>query len=182
MTKRLFLGLELPAPIRQELSELDPHIKGVRWVGMEQIHLTMSFLGDVDAEYREKLRENLATIRVPAAFFLPVIGLGVFGGDWPKILWAGVGKGHPHLFALHQHLQDAVLQSGLEPDLKPFHPHITLGRLRDVARASLKPLLRRHAETEFGLWKVTEFVLFSSALAREGSTYTVEMRRELPAV
>jgi len=180
MSKRLFLGLELPASIRDELSSLDPHIKGMRWARTEQIHLTMSFLGEVDAAHEERLRESLSTVRVPAAFFLPVTGVGAFGGEWPKVVWAGVGKGHPHLFALHQHLQDAVLLAGLEADLKPFHPHITLGRLRGVSRATLKRFLRQYAETEFGLWKVTGFVLFSSILAPEGSTYTVEMRRDLP--
>ncbi|HSH93833.1 MAG TPA: RNA 2',3'-cyclic phosphodiesterase [Roseimicrobium sp.] len=180
MSKRLFLGLELPASIRQELAALDPRIKGVRWAGVEQLHLTMSFLGDVDGVREEKLRETLVAVRVPAAFFLPVAGVGVFGGDWPKVVWAGVGKGHPHLFALHQHLQDAVLQAGLEADLKPFHPHITLGRMKGVSRSALKAFLRRYAETEFGLWKVSDVTLFSSVLAPEGSTYTVELRRALP--
>ena len=96
---------------------IDPRIKGVRWVGVEQLHLTMSFLGDVDAVREEKLRAAVMKVRVPGAFFLPVTGVGVFGGDWPKVVWAGVGKGHPHLFSLHQHLQDAVLQAGLEADL-----------------------------------------------------------------
>lgn len=179
MSKRLFLGLELPASLQQELAGLDPKIKGVRWMRTEQLHLTMSFLGDVDPVREEQLRESLSTVRVPAAFFLPVASVGVFGGDWPKVVWAGVGKGHPHLFALHQHLQDAVLRAGLEPDLKPFHPHITLGRMKDVSRAVLKPFLRRYAETEFGLWKVAEVTLFSSIVAPEGSTYTVELRKAL---
>jgi 2'-5' RNA ligase len=89
-----------------------------------------------------------------------------------------VGKGHPHLFALHQHIQDAVLHAELEPDLKPFHPHITLGRARGVSRAALKPFLRRYADTEFDQWKVTGFTLFSSQLTAEGSIYTIEMRKE----
>ena len=71
-----------------------------------------------------------------------------------------------------------MLRAGLEPDLKPFHPHITVGRMRDVSCAMLKSFLRLHAETEFGLWKVTGFVLFSSVLDPEGSTHTVELRRE----
>src|SRR5262249_29897729 len=95
---------------------------------------------------------------------------------------AGVGKGHPHLFALHQHIQDAVLHAGLEPDLKPFHPHITLARMRGVSRTALKPFLRRYAETEFGLWRVTEFTLFSSQLTASGSVYTIEMRGPLGEV
>jgi 2'-5' RNA ligase len=175
--KRLFVGLELPAGIRATLAALDPRIRGVRWVAEEQLHLTMSFLGEVDAPHEEPLREALAAVRVPA-FFLPVAGVGTFGGDRPRTLWAGVGKAHPHLFALHKHIQDAVLHARLEADLKSFHPHITLARMRGVSREVLKPFLRRQAEAEFGLWKVTGFVLFSSVLSTEGSSYTVEMRRE----
>jgi RNA 2',3'-cyclic 3'-phosphodiesterase len=175
VSKRLFIGLELPESTRIALHGIDPRIKGLRWLPAEQLHLTMSFLGEVDAAGEERLRETLVAVQVPP-FFLPIAGVGTFGGDRPSVVWAGVGKGHPHLFALHQHIQDAVLHAGLEPDLKPFHPHITLGRARAVSRAALKPFLRRYAETEFDLWKVTGFTLFSSRLAAEGSIYTVEMR------
>jgi len=177
MFKRLFVGLELPEKCRAELSEIDPHVKGLRWLPAEQLHLTMSFLGDVDAAHEERLRETLAMVQVPP-FFLPIAGVGTFGGERPSVVWAGVGKGHPHLFALHQHIQDAVLHAELEPDLKPFHPHITLGRARGLSRAALKPFLHRYAETEFDLWKVTGFALFSSRLSGDSSVYTVEMRRE----
>lgn len=96
-----------------------------------------------------------------------------------SVLWAGVGNGHPHLFALHKHLQDALLRAGLEPDMRPFHPHITLARLHDVAEATLRPFLRAHAETEFGLWEVKEFILLSSRFSPEGSCYSVELRQSL---
>jgi RNA 2',3'-cyclic 3'-phosphodiesterase len=177
MSKRLFIGLELPENTRVALHGIDPHVKGLRWLPPEQLHLTMSFLGDVDAPREERLREMLARVQV-APFFLPIAGVGAFGGERPSVVWVGVGKGHPHLFALHQHIQDAVLHAGLEPELKPFHPHITLGRARGVSRVALKPFLRRHAETEFDLWKVTGFTLFSSRLAAEGAIHSVEMRQE----
>jgi 2'-5' RNA ligase len=173
--KRLFVGLELPESSRERLSGIDPRVKGLRWLPVEQLHLTMSFLGDVDAAHEERLRETLSRVRVPP-FFLPIAGVGVFGGERPSVVWAGVGKGHPHLFALHQHIQDAVLHAELEADLKPFHPHITLGRARGVSRAALKPFLRRYAEAEFDLWKVSSFTLFSSRLTAAGSVYTVELR------
>jgi 2'-5' RNA ligase len=159
------------------LAALDPKIKGLRWLPVEQLHLTMSFLGLVDFAGEERLRETLATVQV-APFFLPIQGMENFGRDRPSVVWTGVGKGHPHLFALHQRIQDAVLHAGLESDLKPFHPHITIGRAKNVSRTALLPFLRRHAKTEFDLWKVTGFVLFSSLLSGEGATYKVEMRRE----
>jgi 2'-5' RNA ligase len=175
--KRLFIGLELPASCQKVLVQLDPAIKGVRWLRAAQMHLTMSFLGDVDSAHEERLHRELATVRVPP-FFLPVVGLGLFGGARPTVLWAGVGKGHPHLFALHKHIQDAVLRTGLEPDLRPFHPHITVARMQGVSRTALRPFLRKHAETEFALWKVAGFALFSSVLSREGATHSVELRQE----
>jgi 2'-5' RNA ligase len=173
VAKRLFIGLELPESDRIALAKLDPHIRGLRWLQPEQIHLTMSFLGDVEAEAEARLREALSGVRV-GEFFLPIEGMGAFGGSRPSVVWAGVGKGHPHLFALHKHIQDAALHASLEPDLRPFHPHITLGRAKNISRQALLPLLRRHAGTEFALWKVTCFALYSSVLTQDGAIHTVE--------
>ena len=177
VVKRLFVGLELPGVSRRMLAELDPGIRGVRWLSADQMHLTMSFLGDVGSDSEERLRTSLMEIHVPA-FFLPIQGVGAFGGTRPTVVWAGVGNGHPHLSALHKHIQDAVLRAGMEPDLRPFHPHITLGRAKSVSRESLQPFLRKHAGTEFDFWKITGFALFSSELSSEGAMHTVEMRRD----
>jgi 2'-5' RNA ligase len=120
----------------------------------------------------------LREVRVPP-FFLPLCGVGVFNARGrPSVVWAGVGKGHPHLFALHQRIQDAVLHAGLEPDLKPFHPHITIGRTKGISRQALQPFMRRHAETNFGMFDVTGFELYSSVLTPEGAIHQVEMRQE----
>jgi 2'-5' RNA ligase len=177
MAKRLFIALELPESCRETLAALNPHVKGLRWLPTEQLHVTMSFIWHVNLTQEEPLRKALAEVRVPQ-FFLPIQGVGTFGGTRPTVVWAGLGKGHPHLFALHKHVQDAVLHAGLEPDLKPFHPHITLGRASGVSRATLLPFLRRNAELEFGLWKVTGFAMFSSILSSEGALHAVEMRSE----
>ena len=160
------------------LLSLDPHLPGLRWLTEEQVHLTLSFLGDVEAPSEDRLQETLREVRVPP-FFLPVHGLGVFNvRGRPSVVWAGVGKGHPHLFALHQRIQDAVLYAGLEPDLKPFHPHITIGRAKGVSRQALQPFIRSHAEANFGMFKVTGFELYSSVLAAGGAIHHVEMRQE----
>ena len=180
MTKRLFIGLELPRSQQESLAALDPQIPGLRWLPAEQLHLTMSFLGEVDVPHQAALQEALAEVSVPE-FFLPIQGAGAFGGSRPTVVWVGVGRGHPHLFALHHHLQDAVLRCGLEADLKPFHPHITVARAKGVSRSALRPFLQQHAETEFGLWKVSEYVLFSSTLSAAGSIYHIEARYPLSA-
>jgi 2'-5' RNA ligase len=178
MSKRLFLGLELPESCRAALSQIDPHLKNVRWIQPAQLHLTLGFIGNVDKTSEEALIGALDGIFL-GPFFLPLRGVGVFGGSRPTVLWAGVGKGHPHLFALHKHVQDAILRAGLKPDLRAFHPHVTLARIKDVSPNALRPFLREHAESDFGMFEVKDLVLFSSRAFPEGSVYTAEYRRPL---
>jgi 2'-5' RNA ligase len=177
-SKRLFVGLELPSSCKAALQALDPHLSGLRWLPEEQFHLTLSFLGEVETLAEDRLYQALCEVRVPP-FFLPLRGVGFFNsGGLPSVVWAGVGKGHPHLFALHRRIQDAVLSAGLEANLKPFHPHVTIGRAKGVSQQTLQPFLRSFAETEFGLFKVAGFELYSSVLAPGGATHRVEMRQE----
>lgn len=178
MARRLFIGLQLPESWVAEFAELDPHLPGLRWLPGDLLHLTLGFYGAVQPAEEERLHAALTEVRVPP-FFLPLQGIGAFKvGGKPSVVWVGVGNGHPHLFALHRHVQDAAIRAGLEPDLKPFHPHVTLARAKGLSSETLKPFLRRHAETEFGMWQVTGFELFSSVLAPEGSTHYVELRQE----
>ena len=177
-SKRLFVGVGLPRSCKVGLLALNPHISGLRWVPEEQLHLTLSFLGDVESSSEERLRLALCDVRVPS-FLLPLCGVGVFkSADRPSVVWAGVGKGHPHLFALHRRIQDAVLHAGLDADLKPFHPHVTVGRAKGVSLEMLRPFLQRNADSEFGIFNVTGFELYSSVLAAEGATHRVEMRQD----
>src|SRR3954451_16592056 len=92
---RLFVGLPLPAEYQAMLAALDPKLRGLRWLPAEQLHLTMSFLGEVTEEPAAELRAQLAAIRV-APFFLPLQGLGSFQSRGKvSVVWAGVGRGHP---------------------------------------------------------------------------------------
>jgi 2'-5' RNA ligase len=176
--KRLFVALGLPQSCKEALLKLDPHLTGLRWIPAEQLHLTLSFLGDVDPLAEERLQQALRTVRVPP-FLLPLRGMGAFyGSGLVSVVWVGVGKGHPHLFALHRYVQDAVLQAGLEADLKPFHPHITVGRAKGVSPEALRRFFRSHADVEFGIFNVTGFELYSSVLAAEGASHHLEMRRD----
>jgi 2'-5' RNA ligase len=174
-TKRLFVSIELPHSLAQHLAELNPSLRGVRWLAPEQMHLTLSFLGNVSNEVEEALKKNLNAIEWKA-FFLPICGFGTFPGKGePNILWIGVGTGHPHLFQLHKRVQEAALRAGLEPDLRSFHPHITIARCRDVSAESIRPFLRTHAAFDAGMIHVESFCLNSSALTPSGSIYTCEL-------
>ena len=173
--KRLFVSLELPGPIARALTDLDPHLRGVRWLRPEQIHLTLAFFGNVEAETETRLRNALETIHFKA-FFLPLQELGTFPAHGrPKVFWVGVGRGHPILFQLHKKVADAALAAGLEPDLRPWRPHITLARCQDVSAQTILPLLHRHDEFDGGLVPIHQFHLKSSRLTPADSIYTTEL-------
>jgi 2'-5' RNA ligase len=76
-SKRLFVALGLPQSCKEALLELDPHLTGLRWIPGEQLHLTLSFLGDVDPLAEERLQQALRAVRVPP-FLLPLCGMGAF--------------------------------------------------------------------------------------------------------
>ncbi len=173
--KRLFISIELPESVTTTLGALDPEIRGVRWLEPRQMHLTLAFLGNISPEIQELLSEKLRAISWKP-FFLPLVGLGTFPTKgWPKIIWIGVGTGHPHLFQLHKRVQEALLAVGLEPDLRPFHPHVTLARCRDVSPQTIRPFLKSHADFDAGMIHVESFCLNSSQLTATGSVYTAEL-------
>jgi 2'-5' RNA ligase len=175
-TKRLFVSIELPQSVTRLLAGFDPKMRGVRWLAPEQKQQTHSFLGNVSNDAEQALKRNLGAFAWKA-FFLPISGLGKFPGKGsPNVLWVGVGTGHPHLFQLHKRVQEAALGAGLEPDLRSFHPHVTLARCRDVSEESVRPFLRSHAGFDAGMVHVETFSLNSSTLTPAGSVYTRELQ------
>ena len=173
--KRLFVAIDFPQSVRRLFADLDPQIRGVRWIAAEQMHLTLGFFGDVPEDVDAKFREKLSAVHF-SAFFLPLAGVGTFPPKGPpKIIWIGIGRGHPHLFQLHKRVTDAALAVGLEPDLRPFHPHITLARCRDVSAQSVRKFLQTNVDLDAGMVHVESFHLYSSQLTPAGPIHTREL-------
>ena len=175
MSKRLFVAIDLPNSTRQMLAGLDPHIRGVRWAEPGQMHLTVGFFGEVLEDVEFKLRERLSAVEF-GSFFLTVNGVGSFSSKGaPKIIWIGVGKAHPHLFQIHKRVQEAALAAGIEPELRPWNPHITIARCRDVSAQTLRKFLQTNAEFDAGMIRVDAFHLYSSKLTPAGPIHTREL-------
>ena len=173
--KRLFVAIDMPEAVTNLLVGLNPQLPGVRWMRPDQIHLTVSFLGNVGPIAEETLTERLAGIRF-TSFFMPVSGIGTFPAKGrPNVIWAGVGNGHPQLFHVHKRVQEAALAAGLHPELRAWHPHITFARCRDVSAETVRPFLKQNAELDAGLVRVESFSLYSSIPGPIGSAYTREL-------
>jgi RNA 2',3'-cyclic 3'-phosphodiesterase len=180
--ERLFIAIPLPASLRAELAALYEPISGVAWTPPEQLHLTLRFLGEVERPLAETAEAALGAVRVEA-FVLPVGGIGAFPPRGaPRVLWVGVGRGHPRLHQLRQQIDDTLLGTGLALDVRRFEPHATLGRVRaEAAPGAVSQFLRRHREFETAPFRADAFRLCASELRPAGAVHRVKREFALAA-
>ena len=175
-TERLFIALTLPAVVRDVLAAFARPLPGVTWTRPEHMHVTLRFLGDVATAHIEPMIERLSKVHV-GSFILPIEGMGTFPPSRPpRVLWIGVGAGHPRLFQLRQRLDDALLASGLPLDVRTFQPHVTLARCTETAASSVTYLLREQREFSAPPFRVDAFDLYSSELKPSGAVHQLKHR------
>jgi 2'-5' RNA ligase len=175
-TERLFVALSLPAVVRDVLATLAQPLLGLSWTRPDQLHVTLRFLGDVPADQIKGIITRLASVRV-APFILPVEGIGAFPLNRPpRVLWIGVGSGHPRLFQLRQRMDDALIAAGLELDVRTFHPHVTIARSTEDTAAAALHWLHTHRDFAAPPFQVEAFDLYSSDLKPSGAVHTLKQR------
>ena len=98
-----------------------------------------------------------------------------------RTLWVGVGTGAAEVCALHDALEDPLLELGCyRREERAYTPHLTIGRVRsDRPNDALAKLLVRQATWQAGQMTVRDIHVMSSELGRDGPTYTVLSRAKL---
>jgi len=177
---RLFIAIELPHEHRMFLNRLLPDSPGVRRVPPEQVHLTLSFLGEVDEKNVGLLCEKLALI--PAvSFHLVFSGFGCFPDRLhPRIIWAGL-QPEPCLGKLAAGVRTAVLACGIPVEERAFSPHITLARIKPRASIRIEEVAGRISLESAPPFPVTEFILYQSRLSAQGAQHIPVKRFPLAA-
>ena len=179
---RAFIAIELNPEIRLQLGQLIQKFKAlrihaVRWVVVENIHLTLKFLGDVNLTDLDRLSRILLS---RAAEFSPVAfqvsGMGAFPNNRkPRVVWVGL-QASSVLQELHGVIEDAAVQIGIPAEERGFSPHLTLGRVRnDASPADLQTLgsaLTSMQASDLGSMTAASFTLFRSDLRPQGPLYT----------
>lgn len=173
MNKRLFVAIDPPDGIRDQLSALCCGLPDARWTPPEQFHLTLCFIGEVDGSSFLDIREALAKIAFPA-FSLRLHGVGFFPPrGQPRVVWAGVEKSEP-LMALQRKIATRLFNLGYEPENRKFSPHITLARLQQTSAAKVGKYLELHGLLGSPPFGVHQLLLYSSILGRKGASHVVE--------
>ncbi len=155
-----------------------PEGQACRWADLDTVHLTLRFLGDVDAaRLYQVYKASDQAARQGAPFSLDITGLGCFPNTrQPRIVWAGVGQGSNNLETLARDLERKVQSIGFEPERRPYHPHITLGRARRGAPrdqiASLGQVIAGWPKETVATLDVREIIVFGSELTPAGPIHT----------
>jgi 2'-5' RNA ligase len=178
---RLFVAIELGAEARQavRLAQAAARRAGfsARWVDPANAHLTLEFLGDTDREQIESLGAALgAVVAKRAAFALQTTVIGGFPNlCYPSVLWLGLGGALDQLAALQQSVEAALVAQGFPAEVRPFRPHLTLGRLpRGTALPASTSVAALAASDNFAgaVLTIRGIQLVRSELSPSGARYT----------
>ncbi len=169
---RLFTGLEIPQDLAEALTRLRGGIAGARWTEAHDYHVTLRFVGDIDDRTADEFAHALDGVESPA-FSIVVGGLGVFGGDRPREIYAAVEPSRD-LAELQAEHERAARRAGLAPERRKFTPHVTLARLRDADPRAVAEWISVRGGMPSRTIAVPSFALFSAKPTFGGGPYRVE--------
>ena len=169
---RLFTALEIPRNAAMSLSLLRGGLPGARWIDVENYHITLRFIGDVDGRTADEIVERLDRIDRPE-FQLRLEGIGSFGSKKPHSIWAGVSPS-PEMYALQGEIERICQRIGLPPDPRKFTPHVTLARLKYSRVDDVVHYLAGRGNCQTSTFTVPRFVLLSSRESVGGGPYLTE--------
>jgi len=174
---RLFVALEVPAHVRENLSKLVKSLRATdarpRWVRTENLHLTLKFIGEIPEAKLGAIREALAEIKSDSAAELRFRGLGFFPNEKrPRVFWAGI-EATPNLKVLAAEIESRLEKAGVAREKREFSPHLTLARFEPAGLPEkLRFAIAAHATEEFGSLRTHQFHLIQSKLKPAGAEYT----------
>jgi len=183
---RCFWAVRPPEPNLEQVGRLVRVLKRplldcglkVGWVAPASYHLTLKFLGEVAEGRLGEMTAQVGARLVAAPALLTLAGLGVFPG-WhrPQVVFLGATAGAEALRQLQQQLEGCLGELGYARDPRPFHPHLTLGRVRLArelpaeAQSAVQELLQRHDEPQGPPFPLAELILYESRATPQGPSY-----------
>ena len=175
---RGFVAVPSPGPLLSRLKNLQQELKQLeldaKWVALEQIHLTVKFLGQTPSSILESIKASLDKIaQEHPAFSFPVDRFGVFpNAREPRILWVGSSEASSPLQKLTVSLEDAMHELGFVKEKRDFKGHLTLARLRTPKQSyRLQDWMHKHPISWREEFPCERLILFQSTLTPKGSIY-----------
>jgi 2'-5' RNA ligase len=175
---RTFICIEIPESIRERINRLQETLRQIEaqisWTKPSNIHLTLKFLGGVQASRLERVSKALErAANGISPFEVEVGGAGCFPSPRsPRVLWIGFSNVPELLQQLYSNIDDELAREGFEREKRRFSPHLTIGRIRVPRNAAVvaEALIASGFESETFI--ATQVILMRSDLKPTGSIYT----------
>lgn len=174
---RIFVALKIEpnAIVLNQLNEFKTTLKNdrIRWVNQDNFHLTLRFIGNTT---REQLYNLVDSFEIIAKQFHPfqlnIEGAGYFQTkENPRALFLKIINS-VLLSDLNKEIEKSVVNVGFHEELKPFRPHLTLGRIKQLdSRTRFYSIIEKLEDIKYQKVKVSEFILYRSILKPDGSIY-----------
>ena len=180
---RCFVAIELPEFLQAGLEDVQRTLRSgpldpVKWVAPSQIHVTLKFLGHVDASMLTAIEDRLAEVgRATRPFDLSIAHLGAFPNPRrPRVVWVGIEQGGENLQGLQGAVEEALVSLDFGREKRPFSSHLTLGRVRETALPSqVQELAQRLSAISvpmLGSTRITSITFMRSQLTPSGPIYS----------
>ena len=140
-SKRIFVGIDLS----RKFSQLIPMLKttvgelesDIKWISGKNLHLTLSFLGNVDDSKINSLISDLQEVKELPKFTLSVNGTGTFpNSESPKVFWLGIEAGYDELSDSQSIIDELSFKYKETQREEIFVPHITIGRINPAKKST----------------------------------------------
>lgn len=165
---RVFVAAPLPPEIRFALAERIEDMPIPGKVGPpENWHVTLRFLDTIARVTYERFLSELEKMGEQFSFPISLEGFGAFPNPRKAtVFWTGIGRGESDVSLLNEVAEEAAIAAGLLPEERPFHPHVTLARIRPPAD------VRGVVEEDVDLsWRCDRVVVYRSHLGRGPAQY-----------
>ena len=169
---RLFTALEIPTDAALSLSFLRGGLPSARWVDPENYHLTLRFIGDIEARLADEIVAELDRIDRPG-FTIALDGIAAFGSKKPHSIYAGV-TASPDLVELQADIDRLCRRLGVPADNRKFVPHVTVARLRQPKAEEVARYLALRGNFRSTPFRASRFGLFSARESVGGGPYILE--------
>lgn len=176
--KRLFIGTfiktdKLSRYYREIISEFSIVLEG-KWVEEWNLHFTYHFLGDVPVSIIPELLNELNPFLTEYNSVIELNGLGCFPNQYkPRILFVNLTSFDNLLDRLHQNMRDVLSNFKFDLDKRPYHPHLTLLRIKYVRWSDFQKKLKKYEKTDFGRVGSFRVELIESKLSSVGPVYSI---------
>jgi 2'-5' RNA ligase len=167
---RLFIAIDFPDITKEHIADICFGVPGANWTPMDQLHLTMRFIGEVDDNCYARISYALSEVTAQN-FDLTFAGVGTFRD---KVIWVGIEK-NEGLMLLKKEIEKSLAKIGIDPEQRQFSPHITLARLaRSTSDRKIADFLSVNGLFRLEPIKVACFYLYSSVLTPRGAFHRKE--------